>query len=167
MFEVVSGCPWPSGWGPGTSDCKVWDLTKGSRREWLFGNVVKTKVVGDDKSSCFKSFPDAHDHLGEVQAPQLARSGTRPRGVPGNDFLAMLLEQKLLGMSKAVVLSCFWISMTIWVKSRRLTRSGTRSRGVPGNYFLAMLLKQKLLGIIKIVIWNLFGIPGLNFLKYN
>ena len=51
----------------------VWDLTKGSLRELLFGNVVETKVVGDDES---KLFWDVHEHLGEVQAPWTARSGT-------------------------------------------------------------------------------------------
>ena len=47
-----------------------------SPREWLFGNVVETKVVGDDESSCFKLFLDVHDHLGEVQAPRTAMAGT-------------------------------------------------------------------------------------------
>ena len=44
-------------------------------------------------------FPDIHDHLGEVQPLWTARSGTGPRGIPGNDFLEML-KQKLLGMIK-------------------------------------------------------------------
>ena len=140
-------CLWPSGQGPAASDCKVWDLTKGSPREWLFGNVVETKVVGDDESSCFKLFLDVHDHLGEVQPPRTARSGTRPRGSPESDFSAMLLKQKLLGMMKAVVLSCIWLSMTIWVRSSHLglQRSGTWLRRVHNNYFFAILLKQKLL----------------------
>ena len=47
-----------------------------SPREWLFGNVVETKVVVDDESSSFKLFRDVHDNLGEVQAPRTARSGT-------------------------------------------------------------------------------------------
>ena len=63
---------------------------------------------------------DVQDHLGEVQPPRTARSRTRPRGAPGNDFLAMLFKQKLLGMMKVVVLSCFGMSMNIWVRSRRL-----------------------------------------------
>ena len=45
-------------------------------KEWLFGNVVETKVVGNDESSCFKLCRYVHDHLGEVQAPQTAGSGT-------------------------------------------------------------------------------------------
>ena len=47
-----------------------------SPRECLFGNVVETKVVGADESSCFKLFQDVHDNLGEVHAPRTARSGT-------------------------------------------------------------------------------------------
>ncbi len=39
--------------------------------------MVETKFVGDDESSCFKLFRDVHEHLGEVQAPQTARSGYR------------------------------------------------------------------------------------------
>ena len=41
--------------------------------------------------SCF-GMSIVHDPLGEVQAPRTTRSGTWPKGVPGNDFLAMLLK---------------------------------------------------------------------------
>ena len=111
---IAAKSPWPSGRGPAASDCKGWNLTKGSPREWLFGNVVETKVVGDDKNSCFKFVLDVHDHLGEVQVPRTARSGTWPRGFPGNYFLAMLLKQKLLGMIKVVVFSCFGQPWAEW-----------------------------------------------------
>ena len=91
---------------------------QGESKECLFGNVDKTKVVRDDENRYFKLFPDVHDHLGEVQPPPTPRSGTGPRGVPWNDFLAMLLKQKLLGLVKVVILSCFRMYRTIWVKSR-------------------------------------------------
>ena len=122
--RIAAKSPWPSGWGPAASDCKGWNLTKGSPREWLSGNVVETKVVGGDKNSCFKLFLDVHDHLGEVQAPRTPRSGTWSRGVPGIDFLAMLLKEKLLGMIKVVVLSFFRTSMAIWVRSSHLGLQG-------------------------------------------
>ena len=58
------------------SDYKVWYMTKESHNRLVFGNVVDTKFVWDNESSCFKLFPDVHDHLGEVQRPLTARSGT-------------------------------------------------------------------------------------------
>ena len=78
-------------------------MTKGCPREWLFGNVVITKVMGEDEISYFKLFPDVQDHLGEVQPLRQPGVGHSPRGVPRNDFLAMLFKQKLLGMKKMVV----------------------------------------------------------------
>ena len=45
-------------------------------REYFFGNVVETKVVGYDENSYFKLFLDVHDHLGEVQT--LGHQGVGP-----------------------------------------------------------------------------------------
>ena len=70
---------------------------------------METKVVGYEEYGNLKLLPDVHDHLGEVQPPQTARSRTGPRAAPGNDFLTMLLKQKLLGMMNVVVLGCFGI----------------------------------------------------------
>ena len=42
----------------------------------LFCNVVETKVVGYDKNSYLKLFPDVHDHLSEVQS--LGHPGVGP-----------------------------------------------------------------------------------------
>ena len=56
-----------------------------------FGNVVGTKVMGEDEISDLKWFPDVQDHLGEVQPLWQPGVGHSPRGVPGNDFLAILL----------------------------------------------------------------------------
>ena len=93
-------------------------MTLGCPRELLFGNVVETKVVRYDENSYFELFLYVHDHLGEVQS--LGHPGVEhwPWSVPGNDFFAMLLKQKLLGMMKIVIISCLQISMTSWVKSR-------------------------------------------------
>ena len=41
-----------------------------------------------------------HDHLGEVQSLGHPGVGHPPLGVPRNDFLVMLLKQKLMGMIK-------------------------------------------------------------------
>ena len=50
-----------------TSDSQELGMTKGSPWDWIFGNVVETKVVRDDKIIYFKVFLVDHDHLGEVQ----------------------------------------------------------------------------------------------------
>ena len=50
-----------------TSDSQEEGISKGCPREWLFYNVLETEVMVDDENSCFKLFPDVHDHLGEVQ----------------------------------------------------------------------------------------------------
>ena len=68
--------PCQSGRGPAARDSKVWDRTKGNPRKLFFGNVVETKVVGDDETSYFKYFVDVRDHLGEVQQSKTPRSGT-------------------------------------------------------------------------------------------
>ena len=54
-------------------------MTKGSPREWLFGNVVETKVVEDDESSYFKLFPDVHDHLGDLKFPSAREASIAQR----------------------------------------------------------------------------------------
>ena len=87
-------------------------------REWLFGNFVETKVVRYDENSNFKLFLDIHEHLGEVQSPGHPGVGNLTQAVPGNDLLKILLKHKLLFMIKTVILICFRMSMTIWVRSR-------------------------------------------------
>ena len=62
--------------------------------------------------------------MGEVQPPQTARSRTRPRGAPGNDFLAMLFKQKLLGMIKIVTSSSFRIPEIIFLNIIRINARG-------------------------------------------
>ena len=42
-------------------------MTKESLWDSLFGEIVETKVVEDDKKNYFKMFPYGHDHLVEVQ----------------------------------------------------------------------------------------------------
>ena len=79
---------------------------------------MKTKLVRYDENNYFKLFLDIHDHLSEVQNLGQPGVGHWQQGVPGNDFLAILLKQKLFGMMKIVISSCFRMSMTIWVKSR-------------------------------------------------
>ena len=64
------------------------------------------------------------DHGPGQNWPLTARSGAWPRRVPGNEFLAMLLIQNLLGMMKVVVVSCYRMSMTIWVRSSSLKLQG-------------------------------------------
>ena len=51
-------------------------------QEMIFWHAVGTKVVRDDENRYLKLFLDVHDHLGEIQPPQTARSGTLPRGRP-------------------------------------------------------------------------------------
>ena len=101
----------PSGWGPEPRTPRSRALNPGYPREWHFRKIVETKVIGYDENSYFKLFPDVHEHLGEVQSLRHPGVGHWPQGVPGNDFLAILLKHKLLGMMKIVISSCFWMSM--------------------------------------------------------
>ena len=96
-------------WAPGVSG-----------RGWFLGQLLETIVSGDDETSHFMLFPDDHEHLGEVQHlghPGVGQwPGWAPE-MPGLDFWANLLKQKLLVMIKLVDSSSFRMAMTIWARS--------------------------------------------------
>jgi hypothetical protein len=102
----------------------------------------KTQPASGTKNNPVLWSKSIYDHLGEVHGPRTPRSRTWPRGVPGNDILAMLLKQKLLGTIKTVILSYFGTAMTIWVKSMDLWLHGVGpDQGVSQRMVLSCLQK--------------------------
>ena len=102
-YFKLFGCTWPSGWGPESRTTRSRALTLGCPRKWLFSNFVQTKVIICHENIYFKLFLDVNDHLGEVRTHGHQDVGHWPRGVPGNDFLEMLLKPKLVCMIKIVI----------------------------------------------------------------